>query len=86
MVYLDFWFWYSVLVNYNGYSPNRITRNQIDHVLINKRFRNSVEDTRVYRSANIGNENTLKTFSIALKNRYQVLEDEGLKIEEDEEI
>ena len=86
MVYLDFWFWYSVLVNYNWYSPNRITRNQIDHVLINKRFRNSVKDTRVYRSANIGNENTLKTFSIALKNRYQVLEDEGLKIEEDEEI
>ena len=62
------------------------TRNQIDHVLINKRFRNSVKDTRVYRSAKIGNENTLKTFSIALKNRYQVLEDEGLKIEEDEEI
>ena len=45
-----------------------------------------MKDTRVYRSADIGNENTLKTLSIALKNRYQVLEDEGLKIEEDEEI
>lgn len=33
------------------------------------------------------NGNILKTFSIALKNRYQVLEDEGLAIkEEDEEI
>ena len=45
-----------------------------------------MKDTRVYRSADIGNENILKTFSIALKNRYQVLEDEGLKVEEDEEI
>jgi len=33
------------------------------------------------------NGNILKTFSIALKNRYQVLEDKGLAIkEEDEEI
>ena len=45
-----------------------------------------MKDTSVYRSADIGNENILKTFSRALKNRYQVLEDEGLTIEEDEEI
>ena len=32
------------------------------------------------------NGNILKAFSIALRNRYQVLEDEGLAIEEDEEI
>ena len=32
-------------------SPDGITRNQIDYVLINKRFRNSVKHTRVYRSA-----------------------------------
>ena len=32
------------------------------------------------------NENILKTFSIDLKNRYQVLEDEGLVVEKDEEI
>ena len=35
-------------------SPNRITRNQIDHILINERLRDSVKDTRVYRYANIG--------------------------------
>ena len=29
-------------------SPNRITTNQIDHALIDKRLRNSVKDTRVY--------------------------------------
>ena len=32
------------------------------------------------------NENILKTFSIAQKNRYQVLEDGGLAIKEDKEI
>ena len=32
------------------------------------------------------NENILKTFSIARKNRYQVLEDGGLAIKEDKEI
>ena len=37
-------------------SPNGTTRNHIDHVndvLINKRFRNSVKDTRVFRSADV---------------------------------
>ena len=32
------------------------------------------------------NENILKTFSIAWKNRYQVLEDGGLAVKEDKEI
>ena len=40
-------------------SPNRITRNQIDHVLINKRLRDSVKDTRVYSSANIRSDHYL---------------------------
>ena len=34
-------------------SPDRKSRNQKDYVLIGKRFRNSVKDTRVYRSAGI---------------------------------
>ena len=37
-------------------SPDRRTRNQIDHILINKRFRNSSNDTRVYRSSDIGSD------------------------------
>ena len=34
-------------------SPDRKNRNQKDYMLIGKRFRNSVKDTRVYRSASI---------------------------------
>ena len=101
-------------------SPDGRTKNQIDHVLINKRFRNSVKDTRVYRSADIGsdhylvcttvklrlrrmpmvkkctrtkydtaklkNEDILKTFSITLRNRYQVLEDEAPVVCGDDEV
>lgn len=101
-------------------SPDGRTRNQIDHVLINKRFRNSVKDTRVCRSADIGSDhylvcttvklrlrtkqkekkstrvkyNTtklkdeaiLKTFTINLRNRFQVLEDEELGIEDNEDV
>ena len=40
-------------------SPDGRTRNQIDHVLINKRFRNSVEDTKVYRSADLRSDQCL---------------------------
>lgn len=35
------------------------TKNQIDHVLISKRFRNSVKDIRVYRSTDIGSDHYL---------------------------
>ena len=34
-------------------SADRKSKNQKDYVLIGKRFRNSVKDTRVYRSAGI---------------------------------
>ena len=100
-------------------SPDRKTKNQIDHTLINKRFRNSVKDTRVYRSADIGsdyylvykkiqlrlkrhqgqtkfrnkfdtekleNKDFLKTFSITLRNKYDLLEDETPVEEEGDEI
>ena len=40
-------------------SPNRRTKNQIDRRLINKRFQNSVKDTRVYRSADIRSDQRL---------------------------
>ena len=39
-----------------------------------------------YDKTKLKNENILKTFSVALKNRYRVLEDEGLAVEEDEKI
>ncbi|XP_022778273.1 craniofacial development protein 2-like, partial [Stylophora pistillata] len=40
-------------------SPSGNTINKIYHVRISRRFRNSVKDTRVYRSADIGSENHL---------------------------
>ena len=48
-------------------SPDGRTRNQIDHVLINKQFRNLVEDTRVYRSADLGSDHYLVCTTIRLK-------------------
>lgn len=40
-------------------SPDGLTRNQIDHILISRKFRNSVKNTRVYRSADIGSDHFL---------------------------
>ena len=49
-------------------SPHGTTLNQIDHTLVNKRFRNSVLDTRVMRSANIGSNHYLvRTTLLRLK-------------------
>ena len=39
----------------------------------------------MYDTTKLKNENIFKTFSIAVKNRYQVLEDEGLAAEEESE-
>ena len=51
--------------------PDRRTRNQINHILINKWFRNSVNDTRVYtcRSADIGSDHYLVCTKIKLRLR-----------------
>ena len=101
-------------------SPDGTTKSQIDHILISRRFRNSVKDARVFRSADIGSdhylvcmkvklrlrnepkgekstrvrydtaklrdENIRKAFSIALKNRYQMLEEERTEQAEGEDI
>ena len=52
-------------------SPDGKTRNQIDHVLINKKFRKSVIDTRVYRSADIGSDHHLVCTKVKLRLRKQ---------------
>ena len=48
-------------------SPDGNTMNQIDHVLISRRFRNSVKDTRVYRSADIGSDHHLVCTVVKLR-------------------
>ena len=58
-------------------SPDGKTRNQIDHVLINKEFRNSVIDTRVYRSADIGSDHHLVCMKVKLRLRKQQSKEQG---------
>lgn len=48
-------------------SPDGVTKNQIDHILVNKKFRTSVRDTRVYRGADISSDHYLVKTCIKLK-------------------
>ena len=55
-------------------SPDGVNRNQIDHILISRIFRNSVKDTRVFRSADIGSDHFLKCMKIKLRLRTNIKE------------
>ena len=44
---------------YTWTSPDGPTRNRIDHVAVNSRFKRSVFDTRSYRGANISSDHNL---------------------------
>ena len=48
-------------------SPDGITKNQIDHVAINKMYRSSLQDTRVMRSADAGSDHHLVVAVIKMK-------------------
>ena len=50
-------------------SPDGVTRNQIDHILVSRKFRNSVKDTRVFRSADIGSDHFLVCMEVKLRLR-----------------
>ena len=54
---------------HTGVSPDCSTRNQIDHTLINKKFRSSVWETRVCREADIARDHYLVKTPIKLKLR-----------------
>ena len=56
-------------------SPGGNAMNQIDHVLISRRFRNSVKDTRVYRSADIGSDHHFVYTVVKLRLRKQTTEE-----------
>ena len=47
-------------------SPDKRTTNQIDHVLVNQRYRSSVTDTRAMRGADMGSDHQLVRSRIKL--------------------
>ena len=64
-------------------SPDGITRNQIGYLLSNKRFRNSVKDTRVYRSADIGSDHYLVCTTVKLRLKKQTEGKKGIRVKYD---
>ena len=50
-------------------SPDGITKNQIDHITINKKWRNSLQDVRVYRGADVHSDHSLLVGTLKLKLR-----------------
>ena len=54
---------------YTWISPDRKTKNQIDHITINKKWRTSLLDVRAYRGADVGSDHMLVVSTILLKLR-----------------
>ena len=48
-------------------SPDGVTENQIDHILISQRWRTSLQDVRVKRGATIGSDHHLVVASLRIK-------------------
>ncbi|VDO95069.1 unnamed protein product [Schistosoma margrebowiei] len=48
-------------------SPDHTTKNQIDHICINKTFRRTIEDVRIKRGADIASDHHLLVVKIKLK-------------------
>jgi endonuclease/exonuclease/phosphatase family metal-dependent hydrolase len=44
---------------YTWTSPDSITNNQIDHILVNGKYRRSILDTKAERGADIGSDHQL---------------------------
>ncbi|XP_061164542.1 uncharacterized protein LOC133173578 [Saccostrea echinata] len=61
-------------------SPDQLTENQIDHICINKKFRRSLQDTRVKRAADVASDHHLLTGSIKLKLRKMKTEGNSQRI------
>ena len=50
-------------------SPNGRDRNQIDHIMINRKWRGSLQDVRVKRSADVGSDHHLVIAKVKIKLR-----------------
>ena len=48
-------------------TPNHVIRNQIDYILINRRFRNCITSTKTYPSADIGSDHNPLVAEVRLK-------------------
>ena len=52
---------------YTWQSPDGKTRNQIDHVLISRRFHNSLLDVRTYRGADLYSDHNLVVAKLRMR-------------------
>ena len=64
-------------------SPDKRTKNQIDHITINSKWRTSLLDTRVLRGADIGSDHMLVVSRLRLKLRRVVKESARRKLDLD---
>ena len=48
-------------------SPDKLTENQIDHVMVRQRYRSSLQDVRVKRGADIGSDHHLVVTKIKMR-------------------
>ena len=61
-------------------SPDRKTANQIDHITINKKWRGSMQNTKVYRGADVASDHYLVISTIRLKLRRVTKPSPGRKL------
>lgn len=58
-------------------SPDGVTVNQIDHILINSKWRSSMRDVRTYRGADVASDHHLVATKIKLKLRKAIKKIDG---------
>ena len=75
------WFQQPARKNYTWKSPGTVIRNQIDYIMFNERFKNSVKQAKAYPGADINSDHNpvvVKT-KIKLKNRCCLKERSNLR-------
>ena len=67
MVIMNTWFQQPLCRLYTWKSPGDISRNQIDYIMINQRFRNCVKQARTYPGADINSDHNPVTIKFKVK-------------------